>query len=119
MADDYAKRIIVFRVTREGKREEGNDRFLSSREFHELFFEKEVLCDGSLMATTTVLVLVLVFLVCITVSASNTCGVSTRTEQSPCPIGEWNVKGAGPHTCHTVLRTSTATLHTFALLVHV
>lgn len=23
---------------------------------------------------------------CITVSASNTCGVSTRTEQSPCPI---------------------------------
>lgn len=35
MADDYGKRRICFFRVRE---KEGNDRFLSSREFHELFF---------------------------------------------------------------------------------
>lgn len=34
---------------------------------------------------------------CITVSASNTCGVSTRTEQSPCPI--WRMECI--RTCHS------------------
>lgn len=29
---------FFFRVESQGKREEGHDRFLSSREFHELFF---------------------------------------------------------------------------------
>lgn len=78
------------------------------------------MCDGTLMATTTVLVsgAITGFLYN---GVSQQYHMVFQPEQNKALVrfGEWNIKGAGPHTCHTAIRTSTATLHTFALLVHV